>query len=123
MKDRSQHIRYFLFSQYLADGVRITLEIILPVIIFAQFGKMNLGFSIALGALCASISDAPGPVEHKRNGMLYCNLFVFVMALLTGFVNGNTALMGLLILGSTFFFTMFSVYGARAASVGTADYW
>ena len=120
MKDRSQHIRYFLFSQYLADGVRTTLEIILPVIIFAQFGKMNLGFSVALGALCVSISDAPGPVEHKRNGMLYCNLFVFAMALLTGFVNGNTILMGLLILGSTFFFTMFSVYGARAASVGTA---
>ena len=115
-----QHIRYFLFSQYLADGVRTTLEIILPVIILAQFGKMDIGFSLALGALCVSISDAPGPVEHKRNGMLYCNLFVFAMALLTGFVNGNMILMGLVILFSSFFFTMFSVYGARAASVGTA---
>lgn len=120
MNDRSQHIRYFLFSQYLADGVRTTLEIILPVIICAQFGRMDIGFSIALGALCVSISDAPGPVEHKRNGMLYCNLFVFIMALLTGFVNGNMILMGSLILFATFFFTMFSVYGARAASVGTA---
>ena len=120
MSDRSQHIRYFLFSQYLADGVRTTLEIILPVIICAQFGRMDIGFSIALGALCVSISDAPGPVEHKRNGMLYCNLFVFIMALLTGFVNGNMILMGSLILFATFFFTMFSVYGARAASVGTA---
>ncbi|MEP7165683.1 MAG: FUSC family membrane protein [Ferruginibacter sp.] len=120
MKDHGQHIRYFLFSQYLADGVRTTLEIILPVIIFARFGKMDMGFSLALGALCVSISDAPGPVEHKRNGMLYCNLFVFIMALITGFVNGNTILMGLLILVSTFFFTMFSVYGNRAASVGTA---
>ena len=120
MKDRSQHIRYFLFSQYLADGIRITLEIILPVIIFAQFGQMHLGFSLALGALCVSISDAPGPVEHKRNGMLYCNMFVFAMALLTGFANGNIFLVGLLITGSSFFFTMFSIYGARAASVGTA---
>ena len=120
MSDRSQHIRYFLFSQYLADGVRTTLEIILPVIICAQFGRMDIGFSIALGALCVSISDAPGPVEHKRNGMLYCNLFVFAMALFTGFVNGNMILMGSLILFATFFFTMFSVYGARAASVGTA---
>src|ERR1700712_1660846 len=103
MKDRSQHIRYFLFSQYLADGIRITLEIILPVIIFAQFGQMHLGFSLALGALCVSISDAPGPVEHKRNGMLYCNMFVFAMALLTGFANGNIFLVGLLITGSSFF--------------------
>lgn len=120
MKDRSQHIRYFLFSQYLADGVRITLEIILPVIICAQFGKMNIGFSLALGALCVSISDAPGPVEHKRNGMIYCNLFVFAMALLTGFANDHPVLMGALVLFSTFFFTMFSVFGNRAASVGTA---
>jgi len=120
MKDRSQHIRYFLFSQYLADGVRVTLEIILPVIICAQFNKIGIGFTIALGALCVSISDAPGPVEQKRNGMLYCNAFVFTMALLTGFVNDNVVLLGLLIVLSSFLFTMISVYGSRAGSIGTA---
>ncbi|CAN5845573.1 FUSC family protein [soil metagenome] len=120
MKDHGQHIRYFLFSQYLADGVRITLEIILPVIVCAQLGRIDIGFSVALGALCVSISDAPGPVEHKRNGMIYCNLFVFAMALLTGFANDNIVWMGLLILSATFFFTMLSVFGSRAASIGTA---
>ena len=120
MKDRSQHIRYFLFSQYLADGVRVTLEIILPVIICAQFNKIGIGFTIALGALCVSISDAPGPVEQKRNGMIYCNAFVFTMALLTGFVNDNVVLLGLLIVLSSFLFTMISVYGSRAGSIGTA---
>lgn len=120
MKDRGQHIRYFLFSQYLADGVRITLEIILPVIVCAYFGRMDIGFNIALGALCVSISDAPGPVEHKRNGMIYCNLFVFAMVLLTGFANDNIVWLGLLILFASFFFTMLSVFGNRAAAVGTA---
>ena len=120
MKDRGQHIRYFLFSQYLADGIRITLEIILPVIVCAYFGRIDIGFNIALGALCISISDAPGPVEHKRNGMIYCNLFVFAMALLTGFANNNIVWLGLLILFASFFFTMLSVFGNRAAAVGTA---
>lgn len=117
---REQKIRYFLFSQYLADGIRTTLEIVLPVIILAQFGYLEAGFSVALGALCVSIADAPGPVEHKKNGMLYGNLFVFLMALLTGFFNGNALAMGILVGASSFFFTMISVYGARAAAVGTA---
>lgn len=120
MFKKSREIKHFLFSQYLADGVRITLEIILPAVICSQFGRLDLGITISLGALCVSISDAPGPVKHKRNGMLYCNIFIFLMALLTGFFNNNILLLGLLIIFSSFFFTMFSVYGNRAASIGTA---
>jgi uncharacterized membrane protein (TIGR01666 family) len=120
INEKTKTLKYFLFSQYLADGIRITLEIILPTIICAWFGRMDLGIIISLGALCVSISDAPGPVKHKRNGMLYCNVFVFLMALLTGFVNDNVILLGLLILFSSFFFTMFTIYGSRAASIGTA---
>lgn len=120
LKERTQDLKYFLFSQYLADGVRITLEILLPSVIFAQFGMLTTGISISLGALCVSIADAPGPVEHKRNGMLYCNIFIFAMALLTGFLNYNIFLLGLLILFSSFFFTMFTVFGNRASSIGTA---
>lgn len=120
LKARTQNLRYFLFSQYLADGVRITLEILLPAVIFAQAGMLPTGILISLGALCVSIADAPGPMEHKRNGMLYCNLFIFPMALLTGFLNHNIFLLGLLILFSSFFFTMFTVFGNRASSIGTA---
>jgi uncharacterized membrane protein (TIGR01666 family) len=116
-----QRLRYFFFSQYLADGIRITLEIILPVIVFAQIGQMNTGLTIATGAFCVSITDAPGPLEHKRNGMLYCLAFMFGMSLLTGLLNSNLFFLGLLIAGATFFFTMFSVFGNRAGLVGTAS--
>ncbi|MBS1927961.1 MAG: FUSC family protein [Chitinophagaceae bacterium] len=115
-----QKLRYFLFSQHLADGIRITLEIAIPAFVLAYFGFLDAGFNMALGALCLSICDAPGPVEHKKNGMWYGNLFVFAMALLAGLFNGNILWMSLLIAGGTFFFSMVSVYGARAASVGTA---
>jgi uncharacterized membrane protein (TIGR01666 family) len=120
INEKAQSIKYFLFSQYLADGIRVTLAIILPTIICAGYGRMDLGIIISEGALCVSISDAPGPIQHKRNGMLYSNIFVFLMALLTGFVNNNFLLLGLLVLFSSFFLTMFTVYGNRAASVGTA---
>ncbi|MDQ2862570.1 MAG: FUSC family protein, partial [Bacteroidota bacterium] len=120
MYKKARNIKSFLFSQYLADGIRTTVAIILPAIIFSELGNLELGITISLGALCVSISDAPGPVKHKRNGMLYCNIFIFLMALLTGLCNGNMLLLGLLIILSSFFFTMFSVYGNRAASIGTA---
>lgn len=98
----------------------MTLEIIIPVIVFAQLGEMTTGMTIALGSFCTGISDIPGPVDNRRNGMLYCIGFVFIMSLLTGFVNENIFLLGLLVAISTFFFTMISVYGNRSASVGTA---
>lgn len=121
LMERTQQIRYFLFSQYLADGIRITLEIIIPAVLFSLLDHMEVGMTLSLGALCISISDGPGPVIHKRNGMLYCNIFVFLMALATGLVNDNVLLLGILILISSFLFSMFSVFGNRAASIGTAS--
>lgn len=118
--ERSQQIRYFLFSQYLADGIRITLEIVIPAVVSSYLGDIGTGLALSLGALCVSISDGPGPVVHKRNGMLYCNLFIFISAFLTGIVNDNMLLLGILILAASFIFTMFSVYGNRATSVGFA---
>lgn len=118
--ERSQQIRYFLFSQYLSDGIRITVEIVIPALVFSFLGDLETGLAMSLGALCVSISDGPGPTVHKRNGMFYCNLFVFISAFLTGMVNDNVVLMGIMILVSCFVFTMFSVYGSRATAVGFA---
>jgi uncharacterized membrane protein (TIGR01666 family) len=118
--ERSQQIRYFLFSQYLSDGIRITLEIIIPAVVFSFLDNLETGLALSLGALCVSISDGPGPVIHKRNGMLFCNIFILLSAFLTGMLNGNMVTLGLLILSASFIFTMFSVYGNRATSVGFA---
>ena len=118
--ERTQQIRYFLFSQYLSDGIRITLEIVIPAIAFAYLGELETGLALSLGALCVSIADGPGPIIHKRNGMLFCNIFVFISAFLTGMLNHNMMLLGILILSASFIFTMFSVYGNRATAVGFA---
>ncbi len=120
MLHKKLSIKNFLFSQNLADGIRITAEIILPAVVFSELGRLDIGIIICIGALCVSISDSPGPPKHKTNGMLYCNIFVFIMALLTGFANHNIFLLGLLVVGASFFFTMFSVFGNRSTFIGTA---
>ena len=118
--ERSQQIKYFLFSQYLSDGIRITAEIIIPAVVFSYLGNLEVGLALSLGALCVSISDTPGPIVHKTNGMLVCNVFIFISAFLTGILNANPFSLGILILSASFIFTMFSVYGSRATSVGFA---
>ena len=118
--EKSRQIRNFFFSQYVSDGVRITLEIIIPAMVFGYMGRLETGLAMSLGALCVSISDGPGPVVHKKYGMFFCNIFVFISALLTGFLNHNPVFLGVLILASSFVFTMFSVFGNRATSIGFA---
>ena len=118
--DQTNRIRYFLFGQQLADGIRVTLTIILPAVAGSLSGHFDVGITLSLGALCVSISDSPGPVKHKRNGMVYCILFVTLMALATGLVNDKPVVLGLLVMAATFFFSMFNVFGNRAASIGSA---
>ncbi len=115
-----QKIKNFIYSHYFADGLKISVGIVLPALIFAQLGHFLLGITISLGALCVSIVDNPGPALHKRNAMLYTNLFIFLTAVLTGLLNRYPLLAGLELFLLCFFFSMFNVFGNRASAVGTA---
>ena len=110
----------FIYTQYFSDGVKITLGVLLPSLIFFQFGLLEVGITLSLGALCVSIADSPGPWLHRKNGMLYTNIFIFLTTLLTSSINTNDYLLAIEIFSLCFMFSMFNVYGVRAASVGTA---
>lgn len=120
MNRRSRQVSYFLSSQYFSDGLRITLSILLPSLLLAQFGHLSVGMAMSMGALSVSLADAPGPVRHRRNGMTTTVLISFLVALTTGFARMNVYTLGLEIGVFSFFFSMFAVYGARATSVGNA---
>jgi len=117
---QSREIKTFFFSQYFSDGLKITFGVLLPSLIFYQLNLLSIGLTISLGAVCTSIADNQGPINHKRNGMLFCTIFVFSTAILTGLINKYPVLIGIEILLLSFFFSMFSVYGNRASSIGTA---
>lgn len=121
MKKPASEIQYFLFSQELSDGFRTTCAILLPSLFCSFFDALDIGMTISLGALCISITDAPGPIVHKRNSMLAGLAFMFAVAFITGFARTHTYLLGLEIFLFAFLFSMFAVYGARAAGVGSAS--
>lgn len=120
MNRRSRQVSYFLSSRNVSDGLRITVAVLLPSLVLAQFDHLQAGLAMSLGALNVSISDAPGPVRHRRNGMLTTALLTFLITLVTGFARMNVYTLGAEILLFSFLFSMFAIWGNRAASVGTA---
>jgi uncharacterized membrane protein YccC len=121
MNLQTREIKSFFYSQYFSDGLRISLGILLPTLIMAQFNLFETGLTLSLGALCICVVDTPGPTMHKRNAMLICNASIFAIAIITGFARLNLYTLGIEIALFSFLFSMFTVYGNRAASVGTAS--
>lgn len=120
MNRQTREIQSFFYSQYFSDGLRITFGVLLPSLVLAQVNMLETGLTLSLGALCVSGADNPGPVMHKRNGMLICSALMFIVAIITGFARLNVFTLGTEIVIFAFFFSMFTVYGNRAASIGTA---
>lgn len=116
----NREIKSFFFSQYFSDGLRIASGILLPALICLYFNAFATGITMSLGALCISVVDNPGPVVYKRNAMGITTVLVFLVTLVTGFARLNIFTLGFEITVFAFLFSMATVYGNRAASVGTA---
>ena len=110
----------FLLSNYFSDGIRITLGVLLPSLIMAQFGMLAYGMTLSLGALCVSVVDFPGPLLHRRNAMLVTVALITLTSILVGLINVNAILTAILLVIFCIVFSMFSVYGSREAAIGTA---
>ena len=121
LENAKKEIKNFLQSTYFSDGLRITIGVLLPSLILAQFGHLQTGITLSLGALCVSIVDSPGPIIHRRNAMLITAASIFLCSFIIGISNQNHLLTALVILIGTFIFSMLFCYGVRAASIGTAS--
>ncbi len=119
MKIDTREIKSFFYSQYFSDGLRMCFGILFPSLLLMQFGHFDMGLTMSLGALCVCTIDSPGPLYHKRNAMAAGNLCLFIVAAITGFARLNIFTLGIEITVFSFLFSMFTVYGNRAASVGT----
>ncbi|MGY4538235.1 putative membrane protein (TIGR01666 family) [Mucilaginibacter sp. UYNi724] len=120
MQSHKREIKSFFHSQYFSDGLRMTIGIITPALLMMQLGYFDLGLTLSLGALCICTIDGPGPISHKRNAMAAGNAIMLAVAIITGYARFNVITLGLEITVFSFLFSMLTVYGNRAASVGTS---
>jgi uncharacterized membrane protein (TIGR01666 family) len=116
--DYIRQYKSFINSHYLYGAIRITVGIILPAILLNQFNNLAAGISVSLGAMCVGNTDNPGPIHHRRNGMIACVLIIFLVTLMVGLASASPIAMGILVLVLCFVFSFMGVYGARASSIG-----
>jgi uncharacterized membrane protein (TIGR01666 family) len=116
--DYVREYKRFINSHYLNGAVRITVGITMPAILLGYFNNLSAGIIVSIGAMCVANTDNPGPIHHRRNGMIACVLIIFLVSILTGLVNGSALLTGLLLLLFCFLFSLMGIYGNRASSIG-----
>ena len=116
--DYIKQYKSFINSHNLNGAVRITAGIILPAILLGYFHNLSTGIVVSIGAMCVGNTDNPGPIHHRRNGMIACVIIIFISSLLTGAVAGDHLLTGILVFSFCFLFSMMSIYGTRATSIG-----
>ncbi|HRG51702.1 MAG TPA: FUSC family membrane protein [Bacteroidia bacterium] len=118
MQDFVKSYKQFSTSYYVAEGIRMTLGIMIPIIAFSMIGNIRAGITTALGVLCTSLCDGPGPLNHRKNAMLISIGIITSITLLTGFSVHFHWLLALELLIFSFLFSMIGIYGARATSIG-----
>lgn len=118
-KDYVQEIQRFTTSHYWNSGVRITTGVIVPMLIMLHQGWLTSGIPFLFGALFVSLTDTPGPIHHRRNGMFVAIAFNTFIVLITSVVYTNQFLVIAEVTLFSFFFSMLGIYGARAGAVGT----
>ena len=116
--DYIKQYKSFINSHYLNGAIRITVGITLPAILLSQFNNLGAGISLSLGAMCVGNTDNPGPIHHRRNGMIACVLIIFLVTLLIGLASSSYVWTGLLVFIFCFIFSFIGVFGARATSIG-----
>ncbi len=110
----------FVNGRYLTEGLRITAGILLPAFVMSYFNLLATGIVMSVGALCVSATDTPGPVRHRVNGMLFCNIVITIVSIIVCSIAGSVYVLGALILVFGFLFSMLTVYGTRTSAVGIA---
>ncbi|HXB91087.1 MAG TPA: FUSC family membrane protein [Puia sp.] len=117
--DYIRQYKSFVNSYNWSSAVRITAGIVLPSVLLAYFfNSLSAGIVVSIGAMCVGNMDIPGPIHHRRNGMIACVLIIFFVTLLTGIASSSHLLTGTLVFVCCFVFSLIGIYGNRASSIG-----
>ena len=115
-----QAYKSFINSRNVNEGLRFTAGISLPAFIMSYFSLLGAGIVMSVGALCVAATDNPGPVHHRKNGMLVCNVLIFFTAIIIGLAFHSVYILGIILFIFCFLFSMLGVYGTRESSIGIA---
>jgi uncharacterized membrane protein YccC len=106
--------RTFLSSHYFHTGLRVAFGVIGLTLLATQWFSLPTAMGAAIGALCTSLMDLPGPLRHKFNEMAASLLVCSVVTMLVMLCTPYPLLLGGMIVLITFLSSMMVVYGRKA---------
>ncbi|RPD41926.1 FUSC family protein [Chitinophaga barathri] len=114
----TKEAKAFIFSYHFSNGLRTTLSVVVPSVIFSAIGHLETGIAISMGALCTALADVPGTIIHKRNGLIISTILIFITALGTGLLLPYWPVLTLWVGVCSFFYSMLLIYGNRGGNIG-----
>ena len=106
--DYKLELRKFISSQYLYAGLRITAGFIIPAVLLYQYGLLQAMIGIPLGALFVSLTDNPGPINTRRDGMMVAIAFILLSVVVAGYSNVSAFMIGVEIIVFGIFYSGWS---------------
>ena len=110
-------IKEFTIGTNLYNAFKVVLSAVIPAFLFSYLGNLEIGLTIAIGALFTFPSDTPSNLKHKINGLL---VTVFILAGVNLLINATypyPILFYPIFAILVFILSMLAVYGQRATMV------
>ena len=110
-------IKDFTIGTNLHNAIKVVLSAVIPAFVFSYIGNLEMGLTIAIGALFTFPSDTPSNLKHKINGLL---VTVFILAGVNLLINATypyPVLFYPVFAILVFILSMLAVYGQRATMV------
>ncbi|TKK67229.1 FUSC family protein [Ilyomonas limi] len=116
--EATNKIRNFLSSQNLYTGIRMTAAALIPSLILYHYNLLGAMIILPLGAMFTGLTDSPGPVRHRINGLVTGMLVNFAVIIISGSLHANVWLVTPAIVFFGMLLSLIAVYGSRASSIG-----
>ena len=117
-EDTIRRLRKYLNSQNLYTSIRLTAAALLPGVILYHYNLLASAIALPLGAMFTGLTDSPGPLHHRRNSLAISISVNFIIILIAGAIHTYTLLVIVALVVFSFFFSLITVYGTRAGSIG-----
>lgn len=117
LKNYYRQITRFLRSTDFSKAVILSVSVLIPISLFSNFGKLEIGVSLAMGCLLSSPSDVTGTYKHKFLGILAAAFLGSLSYVVAKYLAVGLIPTLLMLFFLIFFISYLAVYGFRASLV------
>ena len=104
-------------SQYVANGLTVTLGLVLIMLLVFESAGLVGASSAALGVIATSLPDVPAPRRRKIMQMLPAPLLGLPLFMLVQLVRADVLLLGVVMVAGTFLAVMVMAWGKRGGPI------